>query len=93
MKAAADHGNWDDWRERGRQIRLHTIAHLDYYLTTFANNARANGVHVHFADTDVEAVQISLEIAAAKSSQNRRQIQVDGDRGAAFEQGTGLHWC
>ncbi|KQX46918.1 MULTISPECIES: LutB/LldF family L-lactate oxidation iron-sulfur protein [unclassified Paenibacillus] len=70
LKAAADHGNWDDWRERGRQIRLHTIAHLDYYLTTFANNARANGVHVHFADTDVEAVKISLEIAAAKQAKS-----------------------
>lgn len=63
LNAAADHGNWDDWRERGRQIRLHTIAHLDYYLHMFANNARANGVHVHFADTAEEAVKISLDIA------------------------------
>ncbi|SEM59344.1 LutB/LldF family L-lactate oxidation iron-sulfur protein [Paenibacillus sp. OV219] len=62
-KAASDHGNWDDWRERGRQIRLHTIAHLDYYLNVFVENARANGVHVHFAETDVEAVEISLAIA------------------------------
>ncbi|GJM78941.1 hypothetical protein HMSSN139_14370 [Paenibacillus sp. HMSSN-139] len=35
-KAADDHGNWEEWRERGRQIRLHTIAHLDYYLNRFA---------------------------------------------------------
>ncbi len=61
--AAEDHGNWDDWRERGRQIRLHTIANLDYYLNLFADNARANGVHVHFADTAAEAVKISLDIA------------------------------
>lgn len=56
-------GNWDEWRERGRQIRLHTIAHLDYYLNLFADNARANGVHVHFADTAADAVKISLAIA------------------------------
>lgn len=63
-KAASEqHGNWEEWRERGRQIRLHTIAHLDYYLNLFADNARKNGVHVHFADTGADAVRIALEIA------------------------------
>ena len=62
-KAAADHGNWDDWRERGREIRLHTIAHLDYYLNLFVDNARENGVHVHFAETAEDAVKLSLAIA------------------------------
>lgn len=64
--ASSEHGNWDEWRERGRQIRLHTIAHLDYYLNRFANNARANGVHVHFADTGADAVKIALAIAERK---------------------------
>jgi len=63
QKATDEQGNWEEWRERGRQIRLHTIAHLDYYLNEFANNARANGVHVHFADTAAEAVQLTLQIA------------------------------
>ena len=62
--ASEEHGNWDEWRERGRQIRLHTIAHLDYYLNEFVNNARANGVHIHFADTSAEAAAIALDIAA-----------------------------
>lgn len=63
-KAASEqHGNWEEWRERGRQIRLHTIAHLDYYLNLFAENARKNGVNVHFAETAEEAVGIALEIA------------------------------
>ncbi|OPH51924.1 iron-sulfur cluster-binding protein [Paenibacillus ferrarius] len=69
-KAAEEHGNWDEWRERGRQIRLHTIAHLDYYLNLFADNARANGVHVHFADTSADAVKISLAIAERKSAKS-----------------------
>ncbi|MCR2806479.1 LutB/LldF family L-lactate oxidation iron-sulfur protein [Paenibacillus soyae] len=62
-KASEEHGNWEEWRERGRQIRLHTIAHLDYYLNLFVNNARANGVHVHFAETAEEAVKLTLDIA------------------------------
>jgi L-lactate dehydrogenase complex protein LldF len=69
-KASEEQGNWEEWRERGRQIRLHTIAHLDYYLNLFVENARANGVHVHFAETAEEAVSICLAIArgvAAKS--------------------------
>lgn len=68
--AAAEQGNWDEWRERGRQIRLHTIAHLDYYLSLFADNARANGVHVHFAETSAEAVKIALEIAEHKDAKS-----------------------
>lgn len=62
--ASEQHGNWEEWRERGRQIRLHTIAHLDYYLNLFVENARANGMHIHFADTAADAVRITLDIAA-----------------------------
>jgi len=62
-KASEEHGNWEEWRERGRQIRLHTIAHLDYYLNLFVNNARANGVHVHFADSAQDAVNLTMDIA------------------------------
>ncbi|MFD1955067.1 LutB/LldF family L-lactate oxidation iron-sulfur protein [Paenibacillus thailandensis] len=68
--ASEEHGHWEEWRERGRQIRLHTIAHLDYYLNMFVDNARANGVHVHFADTGAEAVEIALEIARRKSAKS-----------------------
>ncbi|RED77553.1 LutB/LldF family L-lactate oxidation iron-sulfur protein [Cohnella phaseoli] len=68
LKATEEHGNWEDWRERGRQIRLHTIAHLDYYLNLFVENARANGVHVHFAETAKEAVDISMAIAERVSA-------------------------
>ncbi|MEJ9221789.1 LutB/LldF family L-lactate oxidation iron-sulfur protein [Paenibacillus glucanolyticus] len=68
--ASEEHGNWDVWRERGRQIRLHTIAHLDYYLNEFAEQARANGAHVHFAETAEEAVALSLQIAEHKSAKS-----------------------
>ncbi|WP_424766828.1 LutB/LldF family L-lactate oxidation iron-sulfur protein [Paenibacillus sp. sgz302251] len=69
-KASEEHGNWEEWRERGKQIRLHTIAHLDYYLNLFVNHARANGVHVHFANTGEEAVRLSLGIAEHASAKS-----------------------
>lgn len=68
--ASTEHGNWEEWRERGRQIRLHTIAHLDYYLNLFVENARSNGVHVHFADNAVEATDIVMTIARHKEAQS-----------------------
>ncbi|GMA58123.1 iron-sulfur cluster-binding protein [Alicyclobacillus sacchari] len=61
-------GNWEAWRERGQQIRQHTIAHLDYYLDQFARHLEAHGAHVHFAATGEEASYIVREIAAAKSA-------------------------
>jgi L-lactate dehydrogenase complex protein LldF len=70
IKASEEHGNWEEWRERGRQIRLHTIAHLDYYLNLFVDNARVNGVHVHFAPTAAEAVKLSLAIAERKQAKS-----------------------
>lgn len=68
--ATAEHGNWEEWRERGRQIRAHTIAHLDYYLTQFIENARAQGVHVHFAPEAKDAARIAVEIAKHKQAKS-----------------------
>lgn len=69
LQATQQLGNWEQWRERGRQIRLHTIAHLDYYLEQFVHNARAQGVHVHFAFTKKEAVQTVLDIVRHQKAQ------------------------
>ncbi|WP_046227890.1 LutB/LldF family L-lactate oxidation iron-sulfur protein [Paenibacillus dauci] len=68
--ASAEHGNWEEWRERGRQIRLHTIAHLDYYLNLFVDNARKNGVHVHFAPDTAAATDIVMTIARNKQAES-----------------------
>ena len=37
LQAADDLGNWEEWRERGKAIRAHTVQHLDYYLTQFSD--------------------------------------------------------
>ncbi|MGD8190255.1 LutB/LldF family L-lactate oxidation iron-sulfur protein [Brevibacillus ginsengisoli] len=68
--AAEELGNWQEWRTQGRAIRLHTIAHLDYYLSLFVTNLRAAGGHVHFASTAEEAVEITMKIAAAKEAKS-----------------------
>ncbi|ASS65459.1 MULTISPECIES: LutB/LldF family L-lactate oxidation iron-sulfur protein [unclassified Paenibacillus] len=70
LLASEEHGNWELWRERGRQIRLHTVAHLDYYLERFVANARLNGAHVHFASDSAEAVQLALAVAASKKARS-----------------------
>ncbi|MBD0381342.1 LutB/LldF family L-lactate oxidation iron-sulfur protein [Paenibacillus sedimenti] len=70
LAAAEEHGNWEEWRERGRQIRLHTIAHLDYYLARFVENARAQGVHVHFAADAADAVELTMQIAEHKKAKS-----------------------
>ena len=66
--SSAAFGNWEEWRERGRLIRAHTIAHLDYYLDQFALNAGSRGAHVHFANDTAEAQRIVLEIARSKQA-------------------------
>jgi L-lactate dehydrogenase complex protein LldF len=54
----------DAMRDHARAIRAHTIARLDHYLRTFAENIERRGGHVHFAATAEDAVRIVCEIAA-----------------------------
>lgn len=62
-KATATRPDWEAMREEARALRSHTIQHLDYYLKQLADRVRANGGHVHFAQTDQEAVEIVRRIA------------------------------
>ncbi|WP_052310070.1 LutB/LldF family L-lactate oxidation iron-sulfur protein [Paenibacillus senegalensis] len=63
--AAEQLGDWEEWRERGRAIREHTIQHLDYYLQQFSDNVAEAGGHVHFCQNAEAAVKVFLEIAKA----------------------------
>ncbi|MBI5305781.1 MAG: iron-sulfur cluster-binding protein [Chloroflexi bacterium] len=54
---------WQQLRQAGHDIRLHTLDHLDYYLTRLEENvARAGGI-VHWARDADEARRIVLDIA------------------------------
>ncbi len=54
---------WEQLRQIGSDIRLHTIQHMDVYLTRFEEKVQAAGGIVHWASTAEDARQIVLQIA------------------------------
>ncbi len=52
-------------RDRGRAIRIETLAHLDRYLEQFAANVEKRGGRVHWAADAAEARKIILDIVKA----------------------------
>jgi L-lactate dehydrogenase complex protein LldF len=60
--------DWQQLREVGKQIRQHTMEHLDFYLEEFeAKCTRAGGV-VHWARDAEEARQIIVRLVKASGS-------------------------
>ena len=60
--------DWQALRESGKEIRRHTMEHLDFYLEEFeANCTRAGGV-VHWARSAEEARQIIVGLVKASGS-------------------------
>ncbi|MBV8683885.1 MAG: lactate utilization protein [Caulobacteraceae bacterium] len=53
---------WEELRELASQIKEHTLAHLDHYLEMFEANAKANGIHVHWAADAAEHNRIVHQI-------------------------------
>jgi L-lactate dehydrogenase complex protein LldF len=49
---------WEELRALASAIKEHTLSHLDEYLDQFEANARANGIHVHWAKDAAEHNQI-----------------------------------
>ena len=49
-------------RDQARDIKTHTIEHLDVYLEIYQQNVEASGGQVHWAMDEVEARKIILEI-------------------------------
>jgi len=49
-------------RESGKEIKDHTLAHLDLYLEYYAQKVEESGGHVHFAADAEEARKIALDI-------------------------------
>jgi L-lactate dehydrogenase complex protein LldF len=64
----AEMPDWQQLREAGKQIRQHTMEHLDFYLEEFeANCTRAGGV-VHWARDAEEARRIIVGLVKASGS-------------------------
>src|SRR5690349_1650753 len=54
---------WEDLRQIGSDIRLHTIENLDVYLARLEEKVLAAGGYVHWAETAEDANRIVLQIA------------------------------
>ncbi|KAB2872006.1 MAG: iron-sulfur cluster-binding protein [Bauldia sp.] len=49
-------------RDAGRDIKNHTLAHLDLYLEAYEEKVRASGGEVHYAETAADARDIILQL-------------------------------
>jgi len=60
--AAAAMPEFDALRDRGRDIKNHTLEHLDLYLDAYEKKVTASGGIVHWAESAEDARQIILKI-------------------------------
>lgn len=66
-RQARDHArlevpDWEQLRDAASAIKQHTMSQLDTYLATFADNATANGISVHWAPTAQDHNRIVLQL-------------------------------
>jgi len=64
----AEMPDWQELREAGKQIRKHTMRHLDFYLEEFERNCTAAGGVVHWARDAEEARQIVVGLVKAEAA-------------------------
>ena len=57
---------WDRWRDEAREIKVHTLDNLDYYLEMLHDNVEAAGGQVHFAKDAAEANAIVGHLAKSR---------------------------
>lgn len=55
-------------RDNARDIKNHTLAHLDLYLEEYEKKVIASGGHVHFAETAEDARAIILDICRRRNA-------------------------
>ncbi|SDB34293.1 LutB/LldF family L-lactate oxidation iron-sulfur protein [Bauldia litoralis] len=61
-RAAAALPEFDEIRDTGRDIKNHTLAHLDLYLEAYEDRVRSAGGEVHYAETAESALETVLGI-------------------------------
>lgn len=66
---------WQQLRQAGHALRLHTITHLDSYLTLLDQRITEAGGHVHWARTGDEANRIVLAIAREHGVQRAVKVK------------------
>lgn len=69
--AAADAlPEFEQLRDNARDIKNHTLAHLDLYLGEYEKKVIASGGHVHFAETAEDARAIILDICRKRNAKS-----------------------
>ncbi|MCM3705858.1 MULTISPECIES: LutB/LldF family L-lactate oxidation iron-sulfur protein [Cytobacillus] len=68
LDAAAELGNWEDWRSLSEEIRQHVLENLDFYLYQLSENVSKRGGHVYFAETAEEASAYIREVVEKKNA-------------------------
>ena len=58
---------WEQWRQEARDIKVHSIDHLDYYLDLLDTNVTAAGGQLHFAKDATQANEIVAHIARTRN--------------------------
>ena len=61
-------GHFEELRQHVKQVKQHTLTHLDHYLARFEQQALHNGNHVHFADDGDQMNSIVLDICQQHSA-------------------------
>lgn len=67
-KVVGEMPDWQELRESGKQIRKHTMAHLDFYLEQFERNCTAAGGVVHWAKDAEDARRIVVALVKASGA-------------------------
>ena len=57
---------WEEWREQAREIKVHTLDNLDYYLEMLYENVTRAGGTVHFARDAREANDIVAHVVETR---------------------------
>jgi L-lactate dehydrogenase complex protein LldF len=68
--------DWQQLRESGKEIRRHTMRHLDFYLEQFERNCTAAGGQVHWAKDAEEARQIVVRLVKASGANGESPTEV-----------------
>jgi L-lactate dehydrogenase complex protein LldF len=70
--------DWQQLRESGKEIRRHTMRHLDFYLEQFERNCTSAGGVVHWAKDAEEARQIIVRLASESIAEQARKAAAGG---------------
>ena len=81
--------DWQELREAGKQIRQHTMRHLDFYLEQFEENCTRAGGVVHWARDAAEARQIIAKLVKASGSDEVIKIKSMTTEEIQLESGAG----